>query len=662
MDPRKTVYLATPDGKILSDAEAKRHTGSRVFIEAASGRILSEGEVEAAHSREATSLVARTSQWFTGLFKREPTALAAADQSNLTVTTQKSNSDWGLHRAPNQHGILPGSFNGNLTGRIYRSMQLAQDRVGNHALYREMCELDEHLSTAGQIYADYTTRGDSDADEGGFEVQVGDKIQIRREYSLGEQLQEVAGSRDEDKKLQALIIQALYQLRLREEVYGDAYNLFRFGESWREMALAEDFGCVRYAYVNPTSMWLNLDKYGSVADPNHAYFHVDPRSGKVLDTMAQWQMIHYRLPLDPSNPYGTSLLRPARGLYKKLKMMKDSLVVARLHRAPARYVFVLDVPGGRVTTEDALAYAEDMRSRLLTRQTILGANQLGSEEAPLEADFDFFLPQTQGGKSAVQMLSGDTNVSNLADIEMFIDAQLATISMPQAYVGRGDASRGEITQQEVNLMRRIRNVRAALRPGIKKALQVHIFFLTRQWIPDRDIAINFPELGMVDALRQAQIKQIEAAIASVYQTVLKIPSDIVNTEVLGFDRATSEKIVAYQEKERKREEELFRSPTNLGASRPRMPGVDASSKDRPVPVSRTRGLPGGQRAYGDQGAGERTTAEALQLLGRVVSYKDLREGNFNLPKFVADLNQDPQIGPALQRLADLEELTRDLRR
>ena len=61
-------------------------------------------------------------------------------------------------------------------------------------------------------------------------------------------------------------------------------------------------------------------------------------------TFENWQVGHFRiLGNDKYNPYGTSVLEPARRIWRQLTLLEDAMMAYRIVRSPERRVFYIDV-------------------------------------------------------------------------------------------------------------------------------------------------------------------------------------------------------------------------------------------------------------------------------------------------------------------------------
>ena len=72
--------------------------------------------------------------------------------------------------------------------------------------------------------------------------------------------------------------------------------------------------------------------------------HVQYQWNSAGMTFENWQIAHFRiLGNDKYAPYGTSILEPARRIWRQLVLMEDAMMAYRVIRSSERRVFKIDV-------------------------------------------------------------------------------------------------------------------------------------------------------------------------------------------------------------------------------------------------------------------------------------------------------------------------------
>ena len=114
--------------------------------------------------------------------------------------------------------------------------------------------------------------------------------------------------------------------------------------------------------------------------------------------LENWQVSHMRLlGNDAFLPYGSSILEPARRIWRQLILLEDAMMVFRIVRAPARRAFYIDV--GNVPPEEIQNYMEQAQASLKKSSIVdRSTGRVDLRYNPLSIDEDYFIP-VRGGDS-----------------------------------------------------------------------------------------------------------------------------------------------------------------------------------------------------------------------------------------------------------------------
>ena len=86
-------------------------------------------------------------------------------------------------------------------------------------------------------------------------------------------------------------------------------------------------------------------------------------------TLENWEISHFRLlGNDMFLPYGSSIIEPARRIWRQLILIEDAMLVYRVVRAPERRVFYIDV--ANIPPENVPMYVEEQRKNLRSNQVV----------------------------------------------------------------------------------------------------------------------------------------------------------------------------------------------------------------------------------------------------------------------------------------------------
>jgi hypothetical protein len=126
-------------------------------------------------------------------------------------------------------------------------------------------------------------------------------------------------------------------------------------------------------------------------------------------TLENWEITHFRLlGNDMFLPYGSSIIEPARRIWRQLILIEDAMLVYRVVRAPERRVFYIDV--ANVPPENVPMYVEEQRKNLRTNQVVDQATgRVDLRYNPLPIHKDTPVPLLDGSTLTIENLSKKMN-------------------------------------------------------------------------------------------------------------------------------------------------------------------------------------------------------------------------------------------------------------
>lgn len=144
--------------------------------------------------------------------------------------------------------------------------------------------------------------------------------------------------------------------------------------------------------------------------------------------------------MDNNWPFGTSILDPIYKTYRQKELLEDSVIIYRLHRAPERRVFFLDV--GNMPPHKAKQYLEQVKYEVKQKRipNVNGAGNTVSDSIhnPMGMLEDFFFTQTSEGRgSRVDTLPGGDNLGDIDDLRYFNNKLLRGLRIPSSYLPTG---------------------------------------------------------------------------------------------------------------------------------------------------------------------------------------------------------------------------------
>ena len=139
-------------------------------------------------------------------------------------------------------------------------------------------------------------------------------------------------------------------------------------------------------------------------------------------------------------PFGNSILDPVFKIFKQKELLEDAIIIYRVHRAPERRVFFIDV--GNMPPHKAQQYLErvkyEVQQKRIPNKTGGGQNIADSSYNPMSMLEDYFFAQTADGRgSKVDTLPGGDNLGEIDDLKFFNNKLIRGLRIPSSYLPTG---------------------------------------------------------------------------------------------------------------------------------------------------------------------------------------------------------------------------------
>ena len=284
--------------------------------------------------------------------------------------------------------------------------------------------------------------------------------------------------------------------------------------------------------------------------------------------------------MNNSWPFGISVLEPIFKVYKQKELLEDSILIYRVHRAPERRVFFIDV--GTMPPNKAAQYLERIRYEVQQKRIPSrdggGNSIIDSSYNPMSMLEDYFFATTADGRgSKVDTLPGGENLGEIDDLRYFNNKMLRGLGVPSGYLPTGpedgtntynDGRVGAAFIQEFRFTRKCKRHQALMVDTFDKEFK--LFLKHRGVTIDSSIfEIEFLEPQNFSDYRQIEI---DAAHANNYNALKEDPhisKRYAQKRYLGW----SEDDIAENERMWKEEQGWGKGPTDEEASA----GVDLRS-------------------------------------------------------------------------------------
>ena len=144
--------------------------------------------------------------------------------------------------------------------------------------------------------------------------------------------------------------------------------------------------------------------------------------------------------MDTAWPFGVSILEPIFKVFKQKELLEDSIIIYRVHRAPERRVFFIDV--GNMPPHKARQYLEQVKYEVQQKRVPNkgkdGSSVVDAAYNPMSMLEDYFFAQTAEGRgSKVDTLPGGENLGQIDDLRYFNNKLLRGLRVPSSYLPTG---------------------------------------------------------------------------------------------------------------------------------------------------------------------------------------------------------------------------------
>lgn len=322
------------------------------------------------------------------------------------------------------------------------------ERLSRYADYSEM-EFTPELASALDIYADEVTA----KNESNEVLQIVTKNQA----------------------IKAVLETLFYDvLNVEFNIWSWVRNLVKYGDMILFVDAAEENGVLNMLPIpiNEIEREEGYDK----KDPFAVRFRWLTQGNMILQN---WQIVHFRL-LGNDNflPYGSSMIEPARRIWRQLILIEDAMLVYRIIRSPERRVFKIDV--GNIPPDQVEQYIEKVKTSLKRQQIIdSSTGRVDLRYNPLSVDEDYFIPVRGDRSSDISTLAGGQFTGDVEDVQYIQNKLFAALKIPKAYLAyaEGEGSKSSLAQADIRFARTIDRIQKIVVSELSKIAIIHLFLL-----------------------------------------------------------------------------------------------------------------------------------------------------------------------------------------
>ena len=198
-------------------------------------------------------------------------------------------------------------------------------------------------------------------------------------------------------------------------------------------------------------------------------------------TFENWQVGHFRiLGQDKYNPYGTSVLEPARRIWRQLTLLEDAMMAYRIVRSPERRAFYIDV--GNIPPQDVEQYMQKVMTTMKRNQVVdAQTGRVDLRYNPLSVEEDYFIPVRGQSSTKIEPIAGGKYTGDIDDVKYLRDKLFSALKIPAAYISSDSEKAVEdkttLAQKDIRFARTIQRLQRSVVSELEKIGVIHLYTL-----------------------------------------------------------------------------------------------------------------------------------------------------------------------------------------
>lgn len=334
---------------------------------------------------------------------------------------------------------------------LYGGAQSSQNRLERYVDFDQM-EYTPEIASAIDIYADEMTN-----------------------HSAMSPLMTIDCNNEEIKG----ILSALYFniMNIEYNIFGWCRTMVKYGDFFLYLDIDDILGIK--SVIGLPGQELERLEGEDKTNPNYCQFQWNSAGL----TFENWQIGHFRiLGNDKYTPYGTSVLEPARRIWRQLTLLEDAMMAYRIVRSPERRVFYIDV--GAIPPQDIEQYMQKVMTSMKRNQVVdPNSGRVDLRYNPMSVDEDYFIPTRAGSSSKVESLPGGTYTGDIDDVKYLRDKLFSALKIPGSYLTSTDAGAGggedatTLAQKDIRFARTVQRLQRSVVTEMEKIGVIHLYTL-----------------------------------------------------------------------------------------------------------------------------------------------------------------------------------------
>ena len=280
----------------------------------------------------------------------------------------------------------------------------------------------------------------------------------------------------ENEEIKA-ILESLYAnvLNIEHNLFSWCRTMCKYGDFFLYLDIDDGLGITSVIGM-PTQELERLEGEDKT-NPNYVQFQWNSAGL----TFENWQIGHFRiLGQDKYNPYGTSVLEPARRIWRQLTLLEDAMMAYRIVRSPERRAFYIDV--GNIPPADVEQYMQKVMTTMKRNQVV--DSQTGRVDLrynPLSVEEDYFIPVRGNSSTKIESVQGGKYTGDIDDVKYLRDKLFSALKIPAAYISSDGEKAVEdkttLAQKDIRFARTIQRLQRSIISELEKIGIIHLYTL-----------------------------------------------------------------------------------------------------------------------------------------------------------------------------------------
>lgn len=273
------------------------------------------------------------------------------------------------------------------------------------------------------------------------------------------------------------ILQSLYAnvLNIEHNLFSWCRTMCKYGDFFLYLDLDDKLGIT--SVIGLPSQELERMEGEDKKNPNYVQYQWNSAGL----TFENWQVGHFRiLGQDKYNPYGTSVLEPARRIWRQLTLLEDAMMAYRIVRSPERRAFYIDV--GNVPPADVEQYMQKVMTSMKRNQVVdPSTGRVDLRYNPLSVEEDYFIPVRGQSSTKIEAVQGGKYTGDIDDVKYLRDKLFSALKVPAAYISSDGEKALEdkttLAQKDIRFARTIQRLQRSIISELEKIGIIHLYTL-----------------------------------------------------------------------------------------------------------------------------------------------------------------------------------------